>query len=63
MAGIDVNKLSREDRLLILRYVIERYGRDYVINLLGISKSTLYRIEKGLVGLNDIKVKKLPSTL
>ena len=61
MAGIDVSKLSSEDRLLLLKYVVERYGRDRVLSILNISRSTLYRIEKGLVRLDDAKTRRLLS--
>ena len=59
MVSIDVSKLSNEYRLLLLRYVVKRYGRNRVLSILNISRSTLYRIEKGLVGLDDAKTRRL----
>jgi transcriptional regulator with XRE-family HTH domain len=56
MARVDVNKLSDEQKIRILKKVIEKYGLSYVARELGVDRSTLYRYVSG-------KVKKVPDNV
>jgi integrase len=56
MARVDVNKLSDEQKIRILRKVIEKYGLSYVARELGVDRSTLYRYVSG-------KVRKVPDNV
>jgi len=56
MARVDVNKLSDEQKIRILKKVIEKYGLSYVARELGVDRSTLYRYVSG-------KVRKVPDNV
>jgi len=56
MARVDVNKLSDEQKIRILKKVIEKYGLSYVARKLGVDRSTLYRYVSG-------KVRKVPDNV
>jgi Helix-turn-helix. len=56
MARVDVNKLSDEQKIRILRKVVEKYGLSYVARELGVDRSTLYRYVSG-------KVRKVPDNV
>ncbi|MCC6014816.1 MAG: integrase [Desulfurococcaceae archaeon] len=42
--GLDLSKLGPEDRVRLLRYAVDRYGADRVLEALGVSKVTLWRL-------------------
>jgi len=41
---VDVSKLSEDSRYRILRYVVEKYGKKVVVEKVGISRVTLWRL-------------------
>lgn len=56
MARVDVNKLSDEQKIRILKKVVEKYGLSSPSRKLGVDRSTLYRYVSG-------KVKKVPDNV
>ena len=56
MARVDVNKPSDEQKIRVLKKVVEKYGLSYVARELGVDRSTLYRYVSG-------KVKKVPDNV
>ena len=45
--GLNLSKLGPEDRVRLLRYAVDRYGSDRVLEVLGVSRITLWRLLNG----------------
>lgn len=57
--SLDLSKLSDDEKRKILEYVAEKLSRRRVQEALGISRSTLWRMLKGQVGIDDGKLRVL----
>ncbi|MEM1703006.1 MAG: hypothetical protein QXQ31_03005 [Zestosphaera sp.] len=59
--SLDLGRISEEDRRRVLLYAVSKLGRDRVRGLLGVSRVTMWRLEKGLTAVDDEKLVKLLS--
>ncbi|MEM4936145.1 MAG: hypothetical protein QW780_03935, partial [Sulfolobales archaeon] len=57
--SLDLGRISEEDRRRVLLYAVSKLGRDRVRGLLGVSRVTMWRLEKGLTAVDDEKLVKL----
>ena len=44
---LNLSKLGPEDRVRLLRYAVDRYGSDRVLEVLGVSRITLWKFLNG----------------
>jgi len=54
--GLDLFKLSAEDRARLLRYAVDKHGAERVLEVLGVSKVTLWRLLNGRSPVDDGKL-------
>jgi len=54
--GLDLSKLSAEDRARLLRYAVDKHGAEKVLEVLGVSKVTLWRLLNGRSPVDDGKL-------
>ena len=54
--GLDLSKLTPEDRARLLRYAVDKHGADRVLEVLGVSKVTLWRLLSGRSPVDDGKL-------
>ena len=59
--SLDLGRISEEDRRRVLLYAVSKLGRDRVRGLLGVSRVTMWGLEKGLAAVDDEKLVKLLS--
>ncbi|MCC6014473.1 MAG: integrase [Desulfurococcaceae archaeon] len=57
--GLDLSKLGPEDRVRLLRYAVDRYGANRVMEALGVSKVTLWRLLNGRSPVDNEKLVKV----
>jgi len=57
--SFDLSKIEPEDRCRILEYVVNKVGREEVQKALNVSRSTMWRMLKKQVGIDDFKLRKL----
>jgi len=54
--GLDLSKLTPEDRVRLLRYAADKHGAERVLEVLGVSKVTLWRLLNGRSPVDDGKL-------
>jgi len=54
--GLDLSKLSAEDRVRLLKYAADKHGVERVLEVLGVSKVTLWRLLNGRSPVDDGKL-------
>ncbi|MEM2196939.1 MAG: hypothetical protein QW290_07660 [Sulfolobales archaeon] len=59
--SLDLGRVSEEDRRRVLLCAVSKLGRDRVRGLLGVSRVTMWGLEKGLAAVDDEKLVKLLS--
>ena len=61
--SLDLSKVSDEDRFRILEYVVTKFGRARVQELLGVSRITMWRLLSKQSKIDDNKLRTLLSTI
>ena len=61
--GLDLSKISDEDRYRILQYVVNKIGKDKVQQALQVSRYTMWRLINKKVRLDDNKLRRLLSMI
>jgi len=51
--SLDLTKVSDEDRFRVLRYVVSKFGRARVQEVLGVSRITMWRLLNKQVRVDD----------
>jgi len=57
--GLDLSKLNAEDRVRLLRYAVDRHGVGRVLEALGVSRVTLWRLLNGRSPVDNDKLSRI----